>query len=105
MHACVEGAVVTSVEHDDLRGTRACDTRVIHEAWRRAQVVIRDALSPHVAEIRSAVRGGWPFNGEPFTAAAARFGAELIATPVRACTVAAVVAVTALITFVAHVSA
>jgi hypothetical protein len=105
MHACVEGTVVASAERDDLRGTRARDTRVIHEGWARAQVVIRDALSLHVWEARDAIGGMWPCNRTPFATAAARLAAGLVATPVRCAVTAAVVAVTALITFAAHAAA
>jgi hypothetical protein len=102
MHACVDGEVVASVERDDLRDTRVCDTRVIHEAWPRMQVVIRDALSPHIAEVRAAARSVWPFNGEPFTAAAARLGAALVATPLRAAVTTVGVAVISLVVLAAH---
>lgn len=102
MHACVEGEVIASAERDDLRDTRARDTRVIHEAWLRVQVVIRDALSLHIAEARAAVREVWPFNRQPGDGAAARLVGELVATPLRVAVAVAVVVVTSLIVLAAH---
>jgi hypothetical protein len=102
MYACIDGELVDHAERDDLRDTRARDTRVIHEAWPRAQVVIRDALSPHIAEVRAAIRSAWPFNGDPIGVAAARIAGELVATPVRAAVTTVVVAVTTLIVLAAH---
>lgn len=102
MHACVEGEVIASAERDDLRDTRACDTRVIHEAWLRVQVVIRDALSLHIEEARAAVREVWPFNRQPVTVAAARLVGELVASPLRMAVTVTVVAVASLIVLAAH---
>jgi hypothetical protein len=102
MHACVDGEVVASVERDDLRTVRAHGARAIREAWTRAQVVIRDALSPHIAEVQAAIWAVWPFSGESFATAAARLGAGLVATPIRAVVTTAVVAVISLIVLAAH---
>lgn len=98
MHACVEGEVIASAERDDLRDTRACDTRVIHERWRAMQVVIRNALSLHIAEAREV----WPFNRQLVTVTAARLVGEIVATPLRVAVAVAVVVVTSLIVLAAH---